>query len=728
MGIDVRDKVPSPHTAPDAIVPAGDLQAKAAALTVRSVLVGLMAGMILAAVGYLNDSYFNLTLMIGNHFPVSVYGFVLLLVLIANPLLGLLRKSWRFSAGELTVILVLMLAAGAGSNGYLRTLTPALAMPAQMQDKNLSWQKTNVVGYLPPGVIVNDGKKDDRVIGRFASGVLSSEAPKTVPQALDFVRNGIPWDAWKAPLATWLPIIGLILLAGLCLVLVVQPQWDRVERMPFPIARFAQAMITGRTETRLRWEQDEKPAPSIYRTSGFWIMLAIPFCIHLVNGIYTWNHDFIRVPLNLPLYYPILQKLPSIANSPWAYFILDLKIYFTVIGLTFFLSRDVSLSIGIEPFLYLIVSLLLLNSGINIDDGPGIGTYNSFFSYGAFLGIGVALIYSGRRYYSQLFLRSLGLRRAAAGLTEGVWAARILILSCMALTVIFTRLGIAWPFAILTVLTIMLLYLVIARINAESGLFFFYPVFFPSTVVAGLFGFYALGPQMLLLIAMISTVIMASDVRTPLAPILQNGMALCHTYKVPTGRVARWAVIMILVSFPVALTVALFINYDKGIFAQKDAWARDDAPSVAFDTTARAAETLTLGGELKGSLALSDMGRLANIRPLNQVLPLVAAGLFLILALTFLRHRFPKWPIHPILLLTWGSFPLVEFGFSFLLGWMIRSAVVKFAGERASHKAKPLMIGLVAGEMLAAIFWMLLGAGYFAITHTPPPQYSVFPR
>jgi hypothetical protein len=40
---------------------------------------------------------------------------------------------------------------------------------------------------------------------------------------------------------------------------------------------------------------------------------------------------------------------------------------------------------------------------------------------------------------------------------------------------------------------------------------------------------------------------------------------------------------------------------------------------------------------------------------------------------------------------------------------------------------RPLMVGVIAGELLSGLFWMLVGALYFFITGTAPINYSIFP-
>ena len=76
--------------------------------------------------------------------------------------------------------------------------------------------------------------------------------------------------------------------------------------------------------------------------------------------------------------------------------------------------------------------------------------------------------------------------------------------------------------------------------------------------------------------------------------------------------------------------------------------------------------------------------------------------------------------------LIWTTAPGRWFCASFLVGWLIKRLVVRFGGTRAYQLCKPLMFGVIAGEMLAGVLTMLIGAAYYLITGQPPPKFSIF--
>ena len=77
-------------------------------MTTRAVLLGFLGALAIAGFKYINDDVLGLTPLAGNHFPISVFGVLILLVIVLNPLLSLVRRSWRFQPGELGVIVTFL--------------------------------------------------------------------------------------------------------------------------------------------------------------------------------------------------------------------------------------------------------------------------------------------------------------------------------------------------------------------------------------------------------------------------------------------------------------------------------------------------------------------------------------------------------------------------------------------------------------------------------------------
>ena len=91
----------------------------------------------------------------------------------------------------------------------------------------------------------------------------------------------------------------------------------------------------------------------------------------------------------------------------------------------------------------------------------------------------------------------------------------------------------------------------------------------------------------------------------------------------------------------------------------------------------------------------------------------------------FCRLRFAWWPIHPILFVFLGSHQAQRLAFSFFLGWLVKTAVHRYGGARLYQKARPVMMGIIAGEIIAALVPMIIGVLYYFFTGERPVYYSL---
>jgi len=79
-------------------------------MTVRAVIIGLLLAAGIAAFGYFNDWVMKQAFLATNLTPVVVYGFLVLGLLLVNPLLAALGR-WQLRGAEWAVVLGLMLVA-----------------------------------------------------------------------------------------------------------------------------------------------------------------------------------------------------------------------------------------------------------------------------------------------------------------------------------------------------------------------------------------------------------------------------------------------------------------------------------------------------------------------------------------------------------------------------------------------------------------------------------------
>ena len=91
------------------------------------------------------------------------------------------------------------------------------------------------------------------------------------------------------------------------------------------------------------------------------------------------------------------------------------------------------------------------------------------------------------------------------------------------------------------------------------------------------------------------------------------------------------------------------------------------------------------------------------------------------------RLRIPGWPLHPVLFLTWPTYPAALTCGSFLLGWAAKGAIVRYGGASLHQRLKPVFLGLIAGEIFGAFVPTVVGVFYYLITGLPPAAFRVLP-
>ena len=95
-------------------------------------------------------------------------------------------------------------------------------------------------------------------------------------------------------------------------------------------------------------------------------------------------------------------------------------------------------------------------------------------------------------------------------------------------------------------------------------------------------------------------------------------------------------------------------------------------------------------------------------RPVYNRAAHVAFGVVLAGLLYWGCLTFPRWPLHPIGLLMVSTFYGDNAWQSIFLGWLIKLLILRYGGSRLYRTARPFFVGLIVGEVFAAVFWALV--------------------
>lgn len=720
-------------------------------MTVRAIMLGLLAAVALASVGYFNDIWLAFPAIGGNLLPTHAFGLLMVGLLAINPVLRLLGR-WKFTSGEFVVMLSLVLMGSviAGS-GLLWVWPHPIVTPIQDQSARPGWRDKDLLQYVPRVMLVKQVYRDyaeqrgiRRELGEswqaaiersVAEGRASAEDLKALNEEhrgviTDYMQGisrpgrrlplrEVPWASWAPTLGFWFSILGLNFIVGLAAVVVVHRQWSQREHLSFPIAAIANDLLEPPEEGSL--------FNRIFRNRGFWIGFAVAFGVLLVNGYQAWHPGFISIPMGIDLR-PLQDILGAVGKVPWVN-LLDVRFYFAAVGLGFFLTSEASLSLGLSAWLYVLAAAPLVAAGVDMQTDVLAGGLPAFMYFGAYMGLAVMVLYLGRRFYWGVLKRSLWLGgKGDDVLPREVAAFRILILANAAMVGLLWWVGLHPLLGAAFVLLTGTLFLMVGRINVATGLFIIQPFWHPVTVLAAVFGSFALGPHALVILALLSVTV-TIDPRIAVLPLGLNAVRLGELQKLRPGRLASWMALALVLSMIVAVLVTVWGMYDlgvQGVDSGGTQWALTVA-RMPFEMLNRAVDELSATDSLKGAEAPTTADRMLKPKPKEHFLTAAGIGFALVMICSYLRLRLPRWPLHPMLFLVWGSRWTTEFAPSFLLAWLIKTQIMRYGGRSYYRRARAFFIGLMAGEFTAGIFWGAVPAAYYLIKGIHGPAFNVRP-
>lgn len=566
--------------------------------------------------------------------------------------------------------------------------------------------------FLPPpaggGVVFDRGRADPFALDTLVQG-------RSKDQRLSLGQ--LPWSKWWPTIRLWWGSALALAFAALCMALVVYPQWSKRELLPFPVARFLEEAST----------RDEGAwLPKVAQNRLFWFGFFSLVALHLLNGCHAWFPELPEIPRSYD-FWSMSQIFDNAVKVSGSYGYFGPTFYASVIAFAFFLSGSVSLSLGIAEILYMAFVGTLLAYGVQIESGYADGSGSMLMRFGSFLAVAGAIIYTGRRYYLNVAASAVGRPAAKETPRYAIWAARLGAVSVIVTIGLLRSAGIGWGYATIFVGLELILFLVMARIVAETGLFFMQHWWAPVGVMTALLGFDAIGPATYVALA-VASVILFIDSRELFMPFFINALKIVDRKDGPTpARIAPWMAVVVVGGLVVAGGATLLLQYNHGATQVGNTFATESLPLMAFDWFSQRMANAAAEGSLATATGLSGWARFAAIDPDPGALSWALVGLGLGVGAAVARLRWSWWPLHPIAFLVWGTYPIAMFGPSFLLGWMVKSAVVATGGARGYHQVKPLMVGVIAGELLSGLFWMLVGATYYFVTDKAPVAYSIFP-
>jgi hypothetical protein len=621
-------------------------------LTRRAVALGLVAGALLCTVTPYNDNKIGATTLAGNQFPV---GALFVLFLLAVPVNALLRRfATRFVLTRpelLTVWTLILVASGIPSSGLMRFLLPHLAAPQYLSNSTNNLE-ARVWGSLPSAFRLTDKAAAEAFYMGYPRGA-----------------ERIPWEAWWQPLLAWGAFGVCFFIVTFCLASLLRRQWIENEKFVFPLVSLP-LLLT------------ESP-PSFLHSRPLWLGLGVTTVLHSLNGLHQLYPTVPTIPLTFSLE-------GILTTPPWSQLgNLPVNVYPLVVGLTYLLATEVAFSLW---FFFLFHKAEILLATLNNWYAPGsLGSpaerqFSALQGFGGAVALLVWTLWMARRHLASFW-------RATRDDPSELLSPRATVLG---LGIGYLGMGL-WlyvatvpPYLIaVSLLTITLSLVTISWLVTQAGTLFMIPSGMTIDSVGGVLGTQGATPGAWYMVQR-AECIFYRDTRELLLAEVLTGAKLAEAGGFSTRALFKAMLAAVLLSVGVSLVASLWLPYYHG-----------GANSLANAWTYRTGPLRPLN--LAGSLATTPLPAV----PSNGLH--ILGGFAGVLSLLLLRVRV-GFGLHPIGFIGASVYSGWMLWFSVLLGWLAKVVILRLGGLGVYRTALPFFLGLILGDVLNAVVWIVLGA------------------
>jgi hypothetical protein len=88
-------------------------------------------------------------------------------------------------------------------------------------------------------------------------------------------------------------------------------------------------------------------------------------------------------------------------------------------------------------------------------------------------------------------------------------------------------------------------------------------------------------------------------------------------------------------------------------------------------------------------------------------------GAVLMALLTFLRYRFPSWPLHPIGLTLSAADNTAHLVMPVFIAWMSKTIIMSVGGVALYRRSKPVFLGLMVGYTAGVVLSFIVDAAWW---------------
>ena len=650
-----------------------ELEKSSFSRTLTALIIGFLGCVTVWVVQPTNNFLLNNSFFCDTYLPALVVGVMAILVLVVNVLLRAGLTAWALNRRQLALIFGMMLMAVPPTQ-ILRIYPHSLARGTMEAAKDPKLVELYHEMALPKALCLEPVELD-------------KDTPVS-EQLYDELKpgNSVPWSSWLGPLVGWGSLIGASWMMMIGLGLIVFPQWRYKERIAFPLLAVQEMLI-------------EKPAPGtrvppLFRNPFFWIAFVGVAIIHALNGL---NHHTGGAVPSFPLSWNLSS---AFSQGLFRYIGWSAKtgtIYFTIVGITYFMPSRIGFSFWFTFVAYQIYVMF----GYGYSAPFHAGTINDQRT-GAYLGMALMLLWLGRLHWLAVAKAMISKARTSED-RQNQGAGWIFIMGCAAMFgwQIWAGVGPVWAASF--VLIACVTSLVLTRIVAETGFPFVRNYFGPVNLMA-FFPARMLHATTLYLGGFLDFILTRAT-RVSAAVVFIHGLGLNQDAK-PQRRTRLGLLFLgiLLAGLVICGAVHLQLAYHNsasldGLRTPFAAWG-----SSRVDGVHRAMKSWD-----RGVMDSSNWSHSFHLM----------IGLVLCVGAQLLCLTSARWPLHPVGLLMIQTYYINAMWWSVLLGWFLRTIILRFGGARTYRMMKPLFLGLILGEVFSAILWAIVPAILIFMGYNP---------
>ncbi len=502
-----------------------------------------------------------------------------------------------------------------------------------------------------------------------------------------FLLGDIPWRHWFGPLLRWALVIGLTYLVLMAFNVLIFRQWAYNEKLIYPLAELP-VFLAGHGEGK------GGAVPGVFRSGLFWTGFFVSGSFLGYNALVATNLIPGLDAINLVNRWDPYLPDTMFSALQWGRYS-RFEVFFTMIGLSFLIPKNVSFSLWFFCLFSMVQLLLLVHLGYGYGERSFPSDLWLTLNFRTAQGAGALIMFSSftlfkcRRYIFCAF---------APGVLRDLPADERRETRLSSLAFVFGSIGIVltlWLgmganlfYTMAVYLFIIVITIGLVRAVAEGGILGFHCYANPFHLLKTLFGLdqswtsHALFAPLLVYYG-----VLFLDVKAFIAPAMANSLKIRDELKVRRGRFHFAVFAAITVSALVVVVFSVMMAYARGADMTRYPWFYTGLPYTVFDM-------------------LSAMSRTPMEASAPETLWVVAGAASMAALLYFRRVAF--WLPHPIGMIMLVNPNMGAYWFSIMLGWLAKTLVTRYGNNKTYPLARCLFIGLIVGELMIVILAMFL--------------------